>query len=72
MSVTPKSNQGRAAEVAVAIIASETTTISAPTNTLPVSAASMEEDLRRRAETITVVLEKILEPPRSLHWGINE
>ena len=73
MSVKPKTNPGKAAEVAVSILSSETTTVSAASHNLPVNEASMEEDLRRRAETITVVLERILDqPPPSLHWGINE
>jgi hypothetical protein len=73
MSVTPKLEPGRAAETAVAIIASETATTSAATHKFPINDALLEEDLRRRAETVTAVLEKILEqPPPSQHWGINE
>ncbi len=43
------------------------------TTTSGTSETSFEEEVNVRAETVTVVLTKILEQPAAVrHWGINE
>jgi hypothetical protein len=55
---------------AVAIVSTETATF---TQVASVAENPFEEDVHVRADTITVVLSKILEqPPVIRNWGINE
>ena len=54
----------------VAVVGAEAVTV---TKTSGISEASVEEEVNVRAETMTVVLSKILEHPVGVrHWGINE
>ena len=54
----------------VAVIGSKRITV---TRTSGTSEPTFEEDVHVRAETMTVVLSKILEQPAGVrHWGINE
>lgn len=57
-------------EIVISFIASETTTISNGTDN---PAVSLAEEMHRRAETITAVLEEIMHEPGQIRfWGLNE
>jgi hypothetical protein len=63
----------RHSQVAVSLIAAETTNISGVTEHPLLNAQEFEEEMNRRAGVITDVLARIMEQPAALrHWGLNE
>lgn len=67
--IVPKGDNRKAAVV----IISQTITASNAGDVFPANMSLVQEDIHRRAETITAVLSKIMEQPDALRrWGLNE
>lgn len=62
-----------ASQLVVSIIATETTVLSSTTGNSSVNGLKLEEEMHRRADAMTDVMNKIMDrPPAPRFWGLNE